>query len=320
MAAITLWRAQPGYISRSGVGKDAIDKEVDALIMVANKTVLQGARFFRTVTSQSGTYKESGYATGLPLPPESEDSAPMPSAEPTADFPKSVSVTTRRLAVQVERAFTEDQLFSVARQMMSGLLRVGKLCIEYGMADQWNNLTTGTGNYIGADGVAYAATTHPYARRQTGTWSNYGTAAALTSTTYFTAHKDLRKRTDERGYISPIKPTLLIVPPELEKKAREIAESNQVPENAMNTAQTVTGGKGVNWMVYDYQTSATAWTLWGDLPEDQNGFLFFQKVAPSIAPLEGADKSTDIIWGERLRMRVGFGVRILRGIQHNAGA
>ena len=320
MAAQTLWRSEPGYISRSGVGKDAIDKTMDALVMVANKTVLQGARFWQKVYSKSGTYKESGYGNDLPLPPVSEDSAQLPTAVPTPDFPKSVTVTTRRLSVQVERAFTEDDLHGVARKMMSGLLRVGKLCIEYQLADFWNNLTTGTGVYVGGDGVAIANGSHPHRLRQTGTWSNLGSAAALTTTTYFQAYQNMRNRVDTRGYVLAVKPTLLVVPVELAKKAAEIAVAAKVPENAMNTPHTEFGGKGVEWMVYDYQTDVNSWVLWGDLPKDQNGFLLFEKVAPNIAPTVGSDRSTDIIWGERLRMRIGAAVRVARNLEHNIGA
>lgn len=320
MAATTLTFVQPGYIDRKGVGKDALDKEMDKLIMVSNKTVLQGARFFRTVTSKSGTYKEGGYGNDLPLPPASEDAANMPFATPTPDFSKEITVVNRRLAIQVERSMAEDELFPVARKMMSGLIRVGKLSIEYMLADIMNNLTTDTATYWGADGVPVASASHPFARRSTGTWSNLESSTALTSTTYFTARKNMRNRTDTRGYKCPIMPVLLVGPADLAKKMSELASSDLVPESAMNTAHTAEGGKGTQWMVYDYLTDTNAWFLWGDLPADDNGFLFFQKVAPSIAPLEGQDKATDIIWGQRLRMRVGAGVRIQRNIQYNAGA
>lgn len=321
MAATTLTFVEPGYIDRQGVGADALDKTMDALVMVQNQTVLQGSPFFRTVMSKNGSYKEAGIGDDMPLPVKSEDSDRMPRATPTPDFNKTVTVTNRRMSIAVERSFVEDDIQGVARKMMGGLLRVGRLSIEYGMADIFNNLTTDSATYWGGDGVSIANDSHPYARRETGTWDNLGTAAALTSANLFTEIKALRQRTDTRGYKAPLKPRVVIVPPDLEKKVAEIKGSTLVPENAMNTKNVVPQlGGGWQYMVYDYLTDTNAWILWADVPQDQNGFLYFPKAVPSVGPLEGADKSTDIVWGQRLRMRVGFGARHGRGLQYNAGA
>jgi hypothetical protein len=317
----TLTFVQPGYIDRKGVGKDALDKEMDKLVMRSNQTLLQGARFFRTVSSVTDTYKESDYGNDLVLPPESDDAGNLTFDTPTPGFSKELTVVNRRLAIQVERSLTEDQRFPVAKKMMGGLVRSGRLSIEYLFADILNNLTTDTATYRGADGCPVAYNAHPHPRRSTGTWSNIESAAALTTSTLFTAFKNMRKRVDERGYKYVVKPVLLVGPPDLEKKMAEIKDSALVPENAMNTKNVVPGlGGGWQYMVYDYQTDTNAWWIWGDMPAEENGFMFFQKVAPSIAPLTGRDLSTDIIWGQRLRMRVAAGTRIQRNVQYNEGA
>jgi len=321
MAATPLWFVRPGYIDSEGVGKDALDKEMDALVKVANQTVMQGLQFFRTVTTVTDTYKESGYGDDLQLPPRSEDSARMPTGTPSPDYLRELTVVNRRLAVQVERSFTEDQKFDVARKMMGGLLRVGLLSIEYGCADIINNLSTDSAAYRGGDGVPLVDSSHPHRLEEGGTWDNEETAAALTTANLFTMFKNMRKRTDTRGYINPMKPRLVAVPPDMEKKMAEIKSSVLVPENSLNAKNVVpTLGGGWTWMVYDYFTSTTSYLCCADVPADQNGLLYVEKVRPSVAPLEGADKSTDIIWGQRLRMRVAFGGRHGRSIQLNAGA
>jgi len=318
MAAITLYNSRPGFIDRHGVGEDALDKTIDAMIKVYNQTPLQGAMFFRTVSAKGGTYKESGYGNDLPLPPKNEDSDALPFAVPSADFPKEITVDERRLAVQVERAYPEDQLHDIARKQMSGLLRVGRLAVEYQMADIWNNATTASG-YDGGDGVSWANDSHPYRRLAQGTWDNLETASALTSATFSTARTNLRKRTDTRGYPNMLMVKLLVVPADLERKARELKTADKVSENALNQPW-VFGSDDWIFKVYDYQTDTNAWTLVGGIPEENKGMIFVEKVRPNIAPTTGGDRSTDIIWGERLRMRTGAGHRVCYELQHNIGA
>jgi len=317
MAAEVLLYSQPGYIDRNGVGADALDKEMDKLRARSNETILQGARFIRTATPRGGVYKEADYGTGLELPRKSEDTDQMPFVTPVPGFDVSISVVNFRLAIQVEQSMIEDQIHPVVKKMMSGLLRSGKLNIEYGIADKMNNLTSTDAAYVGADGVAVASSTHPFARRETGTWSNLESATALTTTNLFTAMKNLRNRTDEFGYKKVIMTRQLVGPVDLLKKMAEIKESKLIPENALNTANTQTDW---TWSVYDYLTDTNAWFLLGDRPADENGLIFVQKVAPNIKPLEGRDKATDIKWGTRLRMRVGFGVHIWDNLQYNQGA
>lgn len=319
---VILTTVRPGYIERHGVGAEALDKEMDKLVVRSNATVLQGAQFFRTAMAKAGSYKESDVGTSLELPPENEDSDNLPFATPIQGYSKSITIVNRRLAIQVERSFTEDELFSVARKLMGGLVRSGRLSIEYAMADILNNLVTDSSTYWGADGCPVAYASHPQTRRATGTWSNIGTAAALTTTTMFTAYTAMRKRTDEWGYKDPIRLSLLVVPPELEKKAAEIKGSTLVPETSINAKNVMPELADWGYTVYDYATDTNAWWLWGNKgnEEDYNGFIYVQRVAPSVGPVEGKDKATDIIWGQRLRMRVGFGTRIVKNMEYNEGA
>ena len=67
VSPVTLANLQPGYIDRHGVGKDAMDKTMDALRLRANNTPLQGAMFFRTANTTAGTYPESDFGNALEL-------------------------------------------------------------------------------------------------------------------------------------------------------------------------------------------------------------------------------------------------------------
>jgi len=318
--ATILYYNQPGYIERQGVGKDALDKQIDKMRLRSNKTVLQGAKFYRVETPRGGVFKEAAYGNGVELPRKSEDSAPLPAVTSVPGYTATATIETYRSSIKVERAMVEDQLSPVVRKMMSGMIRSGRLTLEYAMADKWNNITSTSTGYVGPDGVALASASHPQERRETGTWSNIETGATLTHAAFTTARTNMRKRTDEFGYVMSVFPRALVVPPDLEGKAKEIKQSEKVPENALN-AKNVWRSDPWEVFVYDYLTDTNAWTLWGDVPADAKPFIMAQKVAPSLAPLTGSDKSTDIIWGQRLRMRFATTAQSdgMRWVQYNAG-
>lgn len=307
----------PGYIARQGCGVDAVDKTVDALRIRFNKTPMQMSELFRVAKARANTYNESTYGDELDLPRQSTDADKIPFLTPVNGFKKEFTVVQYRSGVQVERAMPESELIPVARRMMGGLMKSGRVLEEYAMADIWNNLTA-TGDYLGADGVAIAATNHPYPDALIGTWSNLESAGDLTYTNYNTARKNLRKRRNAKGQVMGISPKQLIVPIDKEQEARTVMGSELVPGSANNDKNV--WQNQVDIKVVDYLTSTTQWTLKGDVSQEYCGFLWIEDVPASIAPATGADTSTDIIWGERLRMRFAVGATVDNNIQHNAGA
>jgi len=162
--------------------------------------------------------------------------------------------------------------------------------------------------------------THEYYRRETGTWDNLETAAALSLTTLSTARTNLRKRgSSDFGYVMPILMKKLVVPPDLEKTARDLKASTLNPATSTNEPNT---WKNDPWdvKVYDYMTDTNAWFLLGDMPEEYKGIVYAYTVQPNIAPLAGADMSTDIIWGQRLRARFVISGMDGLNLEYNAGA
>lgn len=307
----------PGYIARTGVGVDALNKSIDAMRIRFNKTPMQMAELFRVAKARANTYFESTYGDELDLPRQNSDGDKIPFLTPTNGFKKEFTVVQYRSGVQVERAMPESELIPVAKRMMGGLLRSSRVLAEYAMADIWNNLTA-TGDYLGADGVAIAADNHPYPDGLIGTWDNLETAGDLTYTNYNTARKNLRKRKNAKGQVMGINPAKLIVPIDKEQEARTVMGSELVPGSANNDKNV--WQNQVEIKVIDYITSTTQWTLMGDVPKEYCGFLWIEDVPASIAPATGADTSTDIIWGERLRMRFAVGATVDNNIQHNTGA
>jgi hypothetical protein len=319
MAAITLKQSNPGFIDTSGVGQDAIDKELDALRVRYNEIPLQGGKWFRTEEASNGTFKVATYGTMLELPSESPDASDVPVDTPWKGFNKSFTVVTYRLGTKIERAMTEDQLFPVATKMAGGLMQAYRTLLEYDFANIFNRAQNSS--YTGADGVELSSASHPQPERQVGTWSNRETAAALTHGTYSTARVNMRQRPNEKGDPMPLRPKELIVPPALEQKAKEIMQSEKVDDTALNTKNVWMGE--VEIMVYDWLTSSTQWMLWGnlyDMGSDEQGLHYIRKAAPSIAPMTGGDISTDVIFSRRIRGRHVVGFSVEKNIQENSGA
>lgn len=314
----TLYYNQVGIIERSGVGKDALDKTMDALRMRYNAQPLQGSMFVRKEMANGGTYKESTFGNSLPLMTINEDTDDLNYVTPIPGYKGSVTIVTRRLALRVERSYVEDDLKGVVRRQMSGLLGAGRLTYEYAIADKMNNLTSSASGYAGADGAAMASATHTHERAETGTWSNLETAAALSLTTLSTARANLRKRPNEFGYPNPLRMKLLVVPPDLEGKARELKVVGKDPETSTNRPN-VWASDPWEVFVYDYMTDTNAWILFGDMPEEYKGIVLAERVAPTISSFDEPG-NPDIVYNQRIRARFALLNMDGKNIQYNAGA
>jgi len=319
MAAKTLYLSNPGYIDRLNTGDNALDRELDELAMRRNEYPIQGASMFRDVSSQikAGEFKTAQFGNRYQLPVKSEDADPMPQANPVQGFVQSYTTVQYRLGAKVMKSMVEQEVKPYARKALSGLMDSGRLLYEYSMASHINQATTASG-YDGADGVPLASASHPHERRQTGVWSNLGSAAALSHSAYSTARTAMRKRTDEFGNRMMMRPKLLVVPADLEEQAKVILASELKSGTSLNDKNVLQNE--VQVMVYDYMTDTNAWFLVADTPEDNRGLIFGNEVPASIAPMTGADTGTDVKWAERLRMRYFTGLFVCKEIQYNEGA
>lgn len=314
----TLYYNQVGIIERSGLGKDALDKEIDALRERYNAQPLQGSMFVRRETPKGGVYSESTYGTSLELLRINEDTADLPYVTPIPGYKGTCTIVTRRLALRVEKSFVEDDQKGVVRRMQSGLLGASRMTYEYAIADKMNNLTSSSAGYAGADGAAMASASHPHERAETGTWSNYETAAALALTSFSTARTNLRKRPNEFGYPNPLKVKMLVVPPDLEGKARELKTAEKDPDTSTNRPNV---WRNDPWdvFVYDYFTDTNGWFLFGDMPEEYKGIVLAERVAPQLESFDEPG-NPDVVYNQRVRCRFALLNMDGKNLQYNVGA
>lgn len=101
------------------------------------------------------------------------------------------------------------------------------------------------------DGKTFFATDHPVG---SATFSNLG-SAALSAEALMSAKAEMRRITKDNGEPLRIKPSLLVVPPELEAKALEILAQTNANGGANITY------KMVDLLVCDWLTDAKSWYL-----------------------------------------------------------
>ena len=313
MAATVLTYVEPGVIERKGVGANLLDREFDMLLNRRNAVPLEGAGLFQVVRAAKDVFKAGTVGNELELPRENEDTDALPYVTPPPGFTKTINVVNYRSAIAVTRTMVEDDQHGKVKGLMSGLIDSARYHMEYGFADMFNN---GFATYEWADGMYLFDTVHPNEARETGTWDNTTTAAALTHSAYSSARTRLRKRTNARGYYSGMKPMELITVPDKEEAAKIIMASEKVSGNALNDKNVFQGDATVK--IWGYLTSTTAWFIAAKVEPEQRGLLYVQRVAPNVAPVKTVDP--DILFDQRLRMRYAIGATSCRELDGNSGA
>jgi phage major head subunit gpT-like protein len=194
-----------------------------------------------------------------------------------------IAIRVKELALEAKRFFDE---------LVFGLIAQG-------------DSTTGTGTFLNKtiscyDSKAFFATNH--SEGASGTQSNKGTSE-LGASTLQTAITAMKKFKDDQGKPMYILPDLLICPPDLEFKARELLNSAYYPEEGTVTTKLATNVvKGiVNLLVTPYLSNTKNW------------FLFDTKkaVKPVILQMRRSPTFTDLVSGtesEFMRKQIFYGV------------
>jgi len=299
----------PGYVN-------TYDKSMDKYLEVSARVPLVNGQFFTEDEVDNMTPKLGTWNSELKTPGISEDTELLPMEQPAGGRSKEGEIDTLRVATRITRTMERIDRSGKIRQMaMAGLPNSGKRYMELKMANVFN---TGTATE-GADGSNIWANDHIHDDASGGTWSNYETAAALTSTTYNTMRVSMRKRTSTKGYVSPIVLKQLMVPPDLEEKARQIQSSNLKPENSLNQKNVWEGKFDI--IVNDYLTDTNGWWGIGDLPEAMWGLhvAYLERFSVMSLPYPTADYP-DIVAGWRLRGQVDVFASVAYNVHHNIGA
>ena len=205
------------------------------------------------------TWKE-GQTTGFQALQETNEGAPVPYDSFQQGNTKEVLFTKFSLGFQVTEEMMDDDLTGI---IMKHSAELGKAAAYTKELEFWDMFNTGftTTNRTGIDGKALFADDHPLVDGS-GTIDNKATAS-LSQSSLEAAVTYFRNLVNERNIPIMMTPKILIVPPALEWKAKELMLSELTPESGNNAINAV-GREPIKFMVVNFLTSSTAWFLISD--------------------------------------------------------
>jgi hypothetical protein len=307
--------AQTGTLNQHSYA-DLFDKTFDEIKATEDKVPIQGEKYFRNVMADNLTYKFGGIGTVLDLPTKSEDESELPFVQPHEHYSTTATLVNYRSAIKVEKTLLEIQRFPRVREMMAGLIKSYKRKIEYQFANIFNTGFTATG----ADAAALFADAHTHPDGSAGNWDNLTVAADITPDSYSTMRLNMRNRTNEKGFINPLKLTRLVCVADKERRAKEVLGSVQTADSDLNNEFAFHGEAQID--VWDWLTSTTAWFGWSEGMNDlENGLFHVERVKPEISDASGDPSvGVDIVFARRLRFANAVVAHILYAWDGNAGA
>ena len=125
----------------------------------------------------------------------------------------------------------------------------------------WPKLEDGfsaSGGATGTDGKTLFADDHPIG--STGGTQDNQVASALSTTSLQAALTAYKKQKDDANKPAVIRPQLLVIPPDLEWKAKELMLSELDPDSANNAVNTLRN-EGIRYMVFHFGNSTTNWFI-----------------------------------------------------------
>lgn len=172
-----------------------------------------------------------------------------------------------------------------------------------------------SGSFTGGDGVSLFSASHPLAGG--GTFSNIlATPADISEAAIEDLLIQIRKAKDDRGIPVALKPTDVIIPPELEYVACRLLNSTQRPGTPDNDINAI-NKKGIFGRDPIVVTRLTDPDFWAIKTDDQDGLKMFQRVA--VNTKMDVDPDTGNI-RYRARERYSFGWTSPRSIFASQGA
>lgn len=267
------------------------------------------------VRSSKKAYEESAYITGFGVVPKKGEGAQMAYDARVQGYTKRWTHDTFAMGVRIYEEAIEDDLYGVMKTASRDLGVSARETRHIRVAAIFNT-GFGTTTHTVGDALAVFSASHTWPTA--GTWSNLGTAAALSYSTLQSAVLAFESQTDARGKKIMQTPMTLLVPPALEMKALELLQSIGQPENANNTINALKVARPrIKLVVWPYLTSATAFFLIGDNARNDTGLIFFERVGVTFAR-EGDFDTGDAKF--KVRWRDSVEVNNPIGLYGNAGA
>lgn len=213
-------------------------------------------------------FEKEQNVTGLPLASVKDEGNAIPYEDPFQGFQKEYVNVTYGLGSIVTREMYEDDQYNYINtipKMLARSVRQTEETIAHNHLNRGFNST-----FTGADGVELFASTHSLVGG--GTFSNIlATAADLTQTSLEQILQDIMDAVDDRQLKIRLMPKCLVVPTQINFRARKLLESDYVTGSADNDKNPIPG-LFEDLVVSPYLTDTDAWFVTTDAP---NGLTWF---------------------------------------------
>lgn len=224
-------------------------------------------KIFEIKSSDKRFEKEQG-VTGLPLASIKDEGNAIPYIDPFQGFQKEYVNVTYGIGSIVTREMYEDDQYNYINTIPKMLARSMRQTEE---TTSFNHLNRGfNAAFTGADGQSLFSASHPLVGG--GTFSNQlAVAADLTQTSLEQMLQDIMDAVDDQQLKIRLMPKCLVVPTQLNFRARKLLESDYVTGSADNDKNPIPG-LFEDLVVSPYLTDDDAWFVRTDSP---NGLTHF---------------------------------------------
>lgn len=233
------------------------------------------------VTTSNKAFEEYKGITGYGLAPKKTEGATLTYDEEGDGYLKRFTNVAYALGYVVTHEEQMDNLYKqVSSRRAPAIARSMAHTVETLAADHFNNASTDSAAYQGADGVGLLSAAHPNVNG--GTWSNeLATAADLSEAAVEDLMIQMMQATDDRGLKMALKSRCLLVHPSEWFNANRIYNSVLRVDTANNDTNVIrdTGVFPDGIKVNHWLTDADAWFIKTDCP---TGLIFQWRERPTF--------------------------------------
>lgn len=209
-------------------------------------------------TPVTGRYEKFSRAYPFGAVPEKTEGGPIEVR--TIDEGGTVEFTfpTYSMGFTITKEMLEDDQTGIMRRLGAQLAKSVNFTME---KLSWNVLTNGfaaNAGQVGTDGVTLFNAAHPLG--VTGFSQGNASSDSLSTTSLQAALVSYKKQKNDANMPILLKPNLLIIPPDLEWKAKELLISRLDPDSANNAVNTLQN-EGLSYFVFHFGDSTTNWFL-----------------------------------------------------------
>lgn len=200
---------------------------------------------------------------GSGLFPAIGETATVPLSTPAVRNKQTTNVLTFAQGIDISKQLFDDNMHGVWAEDVRDFAQKARSTQDY---NAFGIFRDGFTTVLTADGVSFFNASHPLIGG--GTESNVitGAGSALSPTSLNDAIVKLLQQKDQSGVIRGDAPSVLLVPPALWKKAREITDSALIADSGNNNVNVYRSALGItvyvsNWLGAAAGGSDTAWFL-----------------------------------------------------------